>query len=170
MRLTCPYSECGQIIEIDESCAGEVAVCPSCGQQFQCPAMSGARSGPPPLPTQPTARMKLTINRTEREEGLIFKKIIYILETVLELSIEELEIVKKHGWDKSIFAEGTLANGVTWTPSMRTMLGRKELKFSTIEHLNYFEKTMIENARQLKTNIESIQNGYISGGPREVDL
>lgn len=51
--------------------------------------------------------MKLTIERGEKEKGMIFKKIVFSLKTVVELTPEEGELIRKHKWDKEFLDEAT---------------------------------------------------------------
>jgi hypothetical protein len=113
--------------------------------------------------------MKLELNRKEEMTGLIFKKPRYVLDVNLEVSPEEMQLIKKHQWDKVIMAKGTMATGVEIDWTVGNMARKNSYPFKHIENLADFEAQVIESAKKLKRNIEAA-SGFTKGGPREVEL
>jgi hypothetical protein len=114
--------------------------------------------------------MKLQINRRETMKGLIFKKPRYDIDVNLEVTPDELTLIKKHKWQEKLLAEmDVFGNGTTFKYKTKDMIGTHTHSFWQIEQAADFEKQVIENARILKSNLET-SAGFTADGPREVQL
>lgn len=115
--------------------------------------------------------MKLAINRTEEQNKGFFKTTtVYNLHINLEVTQEEMALIKKHKWEKVILFEASghqgraIPIGVEHTVERKTPWG-----FDTAEELTYAEKQLIENVKNLKQQLEAAA-GFTSTGSREIDL
>jgi hypothetical protein len=114
--------------------------------------------------------MKLTLNRREEKEGLIIKSSVYYLDVNLEMTPEEMALIKKHKWDNMPMCEGMFKTGAVIELSVRSFVGKpSQWGFKTVENLAHVESQIIENAKKLKGNLEAAA-GFTSGGPREIKL
>ena len=118
--------------------------------------------------------MKLTLDRGEETKGLMFKKPVYKLIMNLEFTDEEKELIKKHKWGSAldVVADSEvkeIKNNALYNSSWAVNGGQRMLEFEFIENLAWFEKQVIENAKELKGNLAAAV-GFTSGGPREVEL
>ena len=113
--------------------------------------------------------MKLTINRREEKEGLVFKKPVYYLDVDIDVTEDERALIKKHEWEGNILAKGVMKTGIVLEYSVKNMLGKNSYPFKRAEHLAYFESELIENAKILKANLEA-SSDFTGSGPREVEL
>lgn len=116
--------------------------------------------------------MKLTMNRTEEQEKKLFKtSTVYYLHVHLEVTPEEMALVKKHKWDEGLLFEHVVHHSgrvIEWT--VGNVIGKPErYGFATVEHLAHAESQLIENAKKLKGQLGAAA-GFTSGGPREVEL
>lgn len=109
--------------------------------------------------------MKLTIDRREVQEGLIFKKTCYWLDYNLEMSPEEMQLIDKHKW-----GDLSLAMYKSSPQRVRKIAnGPQSLYFMSAGELAGYEAELIENIRELKSKLE-VLDGFASSGPREVEL
>lgn len=133
--------------------------------------------------------MKLTINRREEKETGLFKKpTAYYLDVNLEVTPEELALLRKHNWLDMVLcevgvqeikvpglggllgmAQRRLNNRVSRWKVGEVVGAPRQFPFDTIEQLADAERQIIENARALKQQLLA-SAGFTSGGPIEVDL
>jgi hypothetical protein len=115
--------------------------------------------------------MTLTLNRRETQQKGFFKtSTFYYLDVNLEVTPEEMTLIKKHHWGDIILWEGVVRGGGTQDWPVRQVLGEPHSwGFDTVEHLAYVESQVIENAKKLKQQLEAAA-GFTSGRPREIEL
>lgn len=115
--------------------------------------------------------MKLTINRREAQKKSLFKtSTVYYLDVNLEVTPEEMALIKKHKWGDNLVWKGVIRDSIEQDWPLRHVLGQpNSWPFDTVEHLAYVESQVIENARKLKQQLEAA-SGFTSGGPREIEL
>lgn len=115
--------------------------------------------------------MKPTLNRTEEEKAGFFKKsTVYYLDVNLEVTPEEMALIKKHKWEKMQFCVGTFLADSVIECKLSWLLGKPyRFGFKSVEELADVEEQVIENAKQLKQQLGAAA-GFTSGGPREVEL
>ena len=114
--------------------------------------------------------MKLIINRREAREGFIKKSTVYYLDVTLETTPEEMDLIKKHKWDKRPMCKGMFKTGIVLELSIGSFAGKSsEWGFKSAEHLAHVESQIIENAKLLKEQLEAAAE-FTSGGPREIEL
>ncbi len=119
--------------------------------------------------------MKLTLNRREKEEkeGLFRKSVIYYyLDVNIELTQEEIELIKKHKWEDNPMCTEVFKHtqGLEWTMVVSVFTeGPKDFGFNSVERLASAEKQIIENAKLLKANLEAV-SGFTTSGPQEIEL
>lgn len=114
--------------------------------------------------------MKLTLNRREEKEGLIFKKSVYYLDVNLEATPEEMQLIKKHKWDKLPMCKGKFKTGAVIELTVGSFVGKStQWGFSGVEYLAHVESELIESAKRLRASLEAA-SGFTSTGPREIEL
>lgn len=115
--------------------------------------------------------MKLTLNRTEDQEKKLFTtRTVYRLHVNLEVTAEEMALIKKHQFDNMPFCEGMFLASSVIEFTVGNVVGKPEsFGFKSLQELAYVEKQIIENAKKLKQQLVAAA-GYTSGGPREVEL
>lgn len=118
--------------------------------------------------------MKLTLNRREVKEGLLFKKTVYYLDVNLEVTPEEMSIIKKHKWDKPTLFGGIFNDPrglhLGWITFQEVVAGRPWKRgFDSIETLARVEREIIENVRIIKANLVAVA-GWGTSGPQEIEL
>lgn len=115
--------------------------------------------------------MKLTLNRREEQKKGLFKtSTAYFLDINLEATPEEKALIKKHLWDKMRLYETEDRDGTMFQWKMDYFVGQpRSMQFQSVEELAYVENQVIENAKKLKQQLETVA-GFTSGGPREVEL
>jgi len=119
--------------------------------------------------------MKLTIDKKEKQNGLIFKKTIYGLETTVEITSEENDLIKKHKWDKELLEEATFIGNLNLKQPMGLLVGHKSGQtictpwFDDVECMQHYENIVIVAMRRLKNNLEAV-DGFTAAGPQEIAL
>jgi hypothetical protein len=114
--------------------------------------------------------MKLTMNRTEIQEGFVFKKTIYILDYTAEATPEEMSIIEKHKWKDLVAITWIAEDGRQREDKVFMMLrGSNKKRFSDIAHRIDYEGQLVEQMKTLKHNLQSVQEQN-TGGPIEVEL
>ncbi len=115
--------------------------------------------------------MKLTLNRREEQKkGMFSSSTVYCLDVYLEATPEEIATIKKYQWDNMPFCESTFLAGRPIEFTVGDVVGQpKQWGFKTIEELAHAESQVIENAKNLKQQLEAVA-GFTSGGPREIEL
>jgi hypothetical protein len=114
--------------------------------------------------------MKLTVTRRETLEGILRKRPMYYLDTLLEVSAEEEQIIRKHGWRDHVIVSyyaKELREDITF--SVKHLIGTSSFPFLHIEELAEFEQSLIEGARALKSNVGAA-SGFTDSSPREIEL
>lgn len=98
--------------------------------------------------------MKLMLNRTEAEEGMFKKSTIYYLDVTLEVTQEEMALIKKHWWDSLSFCEGEFKTGAVIDWTVGNVVGKlQHWGFKSAEKLAYVEAQVIESAKKLKQQL-----------------
>mgnify|MGYP006971707163 CR=1 FL=1 len=117
--------------------------------------------------------MKLTLNRREEKEGFIRKSTVYYLDVDIQVTDEEMSLIKKHKWGERAMCREVFnhTQDMEWTMVLDVYLKDKPAKhgFKTIERLASAENQIVENARALKAKLESVA-GFATAGPQEVEL
>jgi hypothetical protein len=116
--------------------------------------------------------MKLILDHREKKEGFIRKSTVYYLVVDLQVTPEEIALIKKHKWEEMPMCTAVFSHtqGLEWTMVLSCFLeGPEEFGFKNVEILASAENQIIQNAKLLKANLESVE-GYTTEGPREVEL
>ena len=110
--------------------------------------------------------MKLTINHREQQKSL-FKSGGYFLDFTLELTAEELAEVKRHQWEGTPLCKYPHQSVVTLERAVRQ--SPHTWFFDNLPALQAVEEELIESIKTFKHNLDAVP-GFLSDGPREVDL
>jgi hypothetical protein len=114
--------------------------------------------------------MKLTLNRREEQEGIFKKSPVYYLDLNLEVTPEEMALIKKHKWDQMLLFEGRFKSGAIQEWPVGHIVGKpNSFPFAAVGDLAHVESQLIANAKKLKQQLEAAE-GFTAGGPREIEL
>jgi hypothetical protein len=114
--------------------------------------------------------MKLALNRSEGQVGLIFKKVVYYLDVSLEATPNEVALIQKHNWMRWPICESIFLADRPIEFNVGDVLGKpKHWGFRSVEELAHAEEQVISTAKKLKQQLEAVA-GFTNGGPREIEL
>ena len=115
--------------------------------------------------------MKLTLNRREEQKkGMFSTSTVYHLDVNIEVTPEEMALIKKHQWGEALMWEGVVRGGHEQDWPVKQVIGKPmSFPFDSIENLAYVESQVIENTKKLKQSLDAVV-GFTSGGPREIEL
>ncbi len=116
--------------------------------------------------TTPKKTMKLHINTTESSRGLIFKKPMWKMDARIELSDEEMKLMKAHPEiGKMTLATGVFGDNTELACSVNSFIkGHKGSVFYNLANQTEFENAIREGCTKLKSHFERLRE--VKSGPR----
>jgi hypothetical protein len=134
--------------------------------------------------------MKLTISRTIEQKGIFKKKVVSYLNVDLELTSEEMTLLKRSNkfWKVVHVGDGKFCDGSWPTVNLGDVVGKRtRWGFESLDRLECFEGQLIRRMKSLKQDFEAFAirerqqiedtkrlkqqaADFIPEGPHEVEL